>query len=421
MRIVWVKANKILPPHSGGDIRSFNLLRQLAMREKVTFFSYYEGGVDRNYERELQEALPGAVCVCRGKPLPRVLDYARTYFDHEPYAVGRFASDAVRNRLSECLAIIKPDVVICDFLDAAVNFPHDREFAAILFQHNVESEIWRRHMETARGFIKKKVYQRELARMLRYEKQTLAKFDRVIAVSEHDRSLMSAWIDVSRINVVPTGVDLAQFRGNGSSEPTQPLVMFVGAMDWEPNIDAVGYFCANVWPAILARVPSARFRIVGRNPDQRVRNLASATVEVTGSVPSVVDHLKQAAVIVVPLRIGGGTRLKIYEAMAAGKAVVATSVGAEGLDLHPGRDIWVADDAATTARAVIDLLLNPDLRHKIERAAEAQAAKFDWSAIAEIFRHVLYKCVQSSADDHVPQLADDGHSTDDELMTGTEV
>jgi polysaccharide biosynthesis protein PslH len=407
MRILWVKANKILPLHSGGDIRSFNLLRQLAVHEQVTFFSYYDGEVDKNYEKELQEVLPGAVCVSSGKPLPRVLDYARTFFDHEPYAVGRFASDAVRKGLSECLTVWNPDLVICDFLDAAVNFPL-LKVPVILFQHNVESEIWRRHMETAAG-IRKRIYRREFARMRRYEEQTVKKFARVIAVSEHDRSLMSAWVDRSRIDVVPTGVDLARFRdiGNSNSSSSQPLVIFVGAMDWEPNIDAVAYFCASIWPAILSKVPDARFRIVGRNPDQRVRNLASATVEVTGSVPSVVDHLKQGAVIVVPLRIGGGTRLKIYEAMAAGKAVVATSIGAEGLDVHRGRDILLADDATATAEAVTDLLLNPELRHKFERAAQAQAAKFDWSAVAESFRQALYRCVPSATDERLQQLAAD--------------
>jgi len=413
MRILWVKANKILPVHSGGDIRSFNLLRQLAAREQVTFLSYYDGTIDTEYEQALQKRLPGSVCVCTGKRqnsvLARGIDYLLRFQSDEPYSVSRFASDKVRQSLNECFERCNPDVVVCDFLDAAINFPERVPVPAVLFQHNVESEIWRRHAETCTSVGKKQIYQREFAKMLRYEREMVRKFDRVIAVSEHDRSLMSAWVDGSRIDAVPTGVDLAQFQANENSPPAGPLVMFVGAMDWEPNVDAVDYFCASVWPAITARVPQAQFRIVGRNPDRRVQNLASASVEVTGSVPSVIEHLKEAAVVVVPLRIGGGTRLKIYEAMAAGKAVVSTTVGAEGLEVHHGSDIWLADDAGSLADAVVSLLLNHDLRRSLERAAAAQARKFDWSAVAETFRQALYNAVRSGSGTKAPQLASAGY------------
>jgi glycosyltransferase involved in cell wall biosynthesis len=215
------------------------------------------------------------------------------------------------------------------------------------------------------------------------------KFQHVIAVSENDRDLMSAWVDKSRISVVPTGVDLQQYRPESSPRAVGPLVMFVGAMDWEPNADAVEYFCQKIWLSILAQVPSARFRIVGRNPIRRVQRLASDSVEVTGSVPSVLDHLREAAVVVVPLRIGGGTRLKIYEAMAAGKAVVSTSVGAEGLDVHHGTDVILADDPGAFAEATIMLLRDEELRRSYEREAARLAAKYDWSAIGERFADVL--------------------------------
>src|SRR5690242_317343 len=133
---------------------------------------------------------------------------------------------------------------------------------------------------------------------------------------------MEKWVKGSHVTVVPTGVDLKKYRPRqGKAEALDPLIVFVGAMDWEPNIDGVDYFCEEIWPRVKEQVPEARFRIVGRNPDRRVQRRASQAVEVTGSVSSVVEHLHQAAVVVVPLRIGGGTRLKIYEAMAAGKAV----------------------------------------------------------------------------------------------------
>src|SRR5262249_10134243 len=156
----------------------------------------------------------------------------------------------------------------------------------------------------------------EAAKMLRYERAAVRRFDHVIAVSESDRELMKSMTQGSRISVVPTGVDLKQYQTAAGDSATGQLCVFLGSMDWEANIDGVEYFCREVWPGVRASVPGARFRIVGRNPHPRVKRLVSESIEVTGTVPSVAEHLREAAVVVVPLRVGGGTRLKIYEAMA---------------------------------------------------------------------------------------------------------
>jgi glycosyltransferase involved in cell wall biosynthesis len=400
MRILWVKANKILPVHSGGDIRSFNILRQLARRDEVIFFSYYDGASDPAYETELEKQLPGSVCVCTGKrresTWARGWDYLRRLPQAAPYAVGRFASTAVEQRLGQVLLQKRPEVVICDFLDAAINFPDSLQAPSILFQHNVESEIWRRHASNGSSRAMRLVYGREFRKMSRYEQEAVQRFDHVIAVSEHDKKLMSAWVSPKRVTVVPTGVDTEQFCPGAQAGPEKPLVVFVGAMDWEPNVDAVKYFCAEIWPGIVARVPQARFRIVGRNPDRRVEALAGASVEVTGRVPSVVEHLREAAVVVVPLRVGGGTRLKIYEAMAVGKAVVSTTVGAEGLDVHPGQDVILADSPNAFAESVVRLLEDAEARHRQGTAAASLAGKYAWPKIAGNFSGVLQQVVEES-------------------------
>jgi glycosyltransferase involved in cell wall biosynthesis len=410
LRILWVKADKILPVHSGGNIRSYHILRQLASRHELIFFSYYGGEPDAEYEEELARQFPGAVCLCTGKRSPtwlgRGLDYLVRLPVRAPYAVSRFESAAVQSRLKTWFQEGRFEVVVCDFLDAAVNFPNRFVIPTALFQHNVESEIWRRHSLTESNPARRLLYRVEFEKMLSYEQSMVRKFHHVIAVSEHDRQLMGAWTDVSRITVVPTGVACQQYRPNPSSRVAAPLVLFVGAMDWEPNIDAVEYFCREMWPSIRAKVPAARFRIVGRNPVRRVQKLASSSVEFTGSVFSVVDHLREAAVVVVPLRVGSGTRLKIYEAMAAGKAVVSTSVGAEGLDVHHDHDIVLADDPEAFARAVTMLLRDVDLRRRYEQAAAVLAAKYDWTAIGDRFGGVL----ETLARNAVPEKACDGES-----------
>ena len=204
--------------------------------------------------------------------------------------------------------------------------------------------------------------------------------------------------DAARITVAPTGVDLSRYRAAAGHEATEPVVMFLGSMDWEANIDGVFYFHREIWSRIRAAVPRATFRIVGRNPSTRVRKLAEdPSVVVTGDVPSVVDHLQDAAVFVVPLRIGGGTRLKIYEAMATGRAVVSTTIGAEGLDVNHGQDIVLADDPAAFADAVTSLLLDADRRRAFERAAADQAAKFDWPVVVRQFENSLEQTIAAAS------------------------
>jgi glycosyltransferase involved in cell wall biosynthesis len=391
MKILWVKANKLLPLHSGGDLRSYHIARHLASRNELCFLSYYDGARDEQYERLLAQHFPGACTVSTGKShsLPaRVVDYFMKQADPAPYAVSRFRSARVQQKLKTLLETGEFDVAVCDFLDAAINLPPST-IPIALFQHNVEAEIWRRHAETEADPLKRWVYGREFRKMLAYERAAVRRFPLVIAVSDHDKQLMSEWVRDSRITVIPTGVELSQYTMEVSDHKLGPLVVFVGAMDWEPNVDAVEFFCRDIWPTVLEKVPEAKFRIVGRNPVRRVQQYAGASIEVTGRVPVVIDHLREAAVVVVPLRIGGGTRLKIYEAMAAGKAVVSTSVGAEGLDVHNGEDIVLADEAPGFAEAVCRLLDDDEARKRLEQAAARLAASYDWSAVAVRFESAL--------------------------------
>jgi polysaccharide biosynthesis protein PslH len=281
VRILWVKANKLLPVHSGGDIRSYHIARELASAHELTFFSYYDGVRDAAYEENLGEHFPGAVCVCTGKSvstLSRILDYISHIGTRAPFAVSRFTSSKVKQQLETWFKEGKFDIAVCDFLDAAINFPSNLKIPSVLFQHNIESEIWRRHACTESDPIKRLMYSLEFRKMMGYEKAVVRSFQHVIAVSDHDRNLMSAWVEPSRIAVVPTGVDLRQYSPAESDEKSLQ-VLFVGAMDWEPNIDAVEYFCAEIWPKILAAVPGAHFKIVGRNPDRRIEKLACNSVD----------------------------------------------------------------------------------------------------------------------------------------------
>ncbi|MGB9233242.1 MAG: glycosyltransferase family 4 protein [Terriglobales bacterium] len=397
MRVLWIKSGKLLPVDTGGKIRSYNLLRFLARDHEVTLLSYYGGRRDPGYEAALVKELPGSEVLYTAAPdsnaFDRGLDYLYRLPRRAPYAVSKFTDPKVRARVADWLSSGRFDVAVCDFLSASSNFPERPPIPCVLFQHNVESSLWQRLAAVESNPLRKLPYTIESAKMTRYERATLGKFDHIIAVSEHDRRQMLEMNPACEITVVPTGVDTGKFSIAPPSSTEPPRVVFTGSMDWEPNIDAVEYFCSQIWPPIRAEFPAAIFQIVGRNPFAKVQRLASPSVEVTGTVPSVAQYLEKASVVVVPLRIGGGTRLKIFEAMAMGKALVSTSIGAEGLAVENGRDLLLADDAPSFADAVILLLRDATMRRKIEQAAVRLAVQYDWSQVVKQFAQVLSNLV----------------------------
>jgi glycosyltransferase involved in cell wall biosynthesis len=397
MKILWVKAGKILPVDAGGKIRSYNILRHLREHHALVLLTPYGGKRDLWYETEIKKEFPGALPIWTAAPdsstLARLFHYLYCFPSGVPFSIRKFTDRAAGKKIEQLMQEGQFDAVVCDFLAPSLTFPANRWNQTILFQHNVETVLWDRMLASEPSRLKRLLYRLEAARMRRYECSSIAKFQHVIAVSEQDRAYMSQFMPAEKISVVPTGVDLEQYRATSEGQASQPLVMFTGTMNFEPNMDGVEYFCREIWPRVLQAVPNARFRIVGKEPVASVRRLESDTVEVTGTVPSVAEHLQQAWVLVVPLRMGGGTRLKIYEGMAMGRAIVSTSIGAEGLDVRHGKDIILADEVETFAQTVITLLREPELRKRYEGAAAEQVARFGWSSVAERFVDVLSAAV----------------------------
>ena len=405
MRILWVKAGKLLPVDTGGKIRSFNILRHLARGHDLTLLSYCGGKKHPSYETEIQREFPGAIVLWTaaldGNVFSQSVDYLRRVLDSAPFAVGKFTHPAVRQKLRDFLSGEAFDVAVCDFLSASLNFPGFPRTPTVLFQHNFETALWRRMASTESNWLRRAAYRLEAAKMAHYEPRALKKFHHVIAVSGKDRQLMLEAAPACAITVVATGVDTQKYALAPPASATPPRLVFLGSMDWEPNIDAVIYFCQEIFPAVRNRFPSALFQIVGRNPHPSVKRLASDHVQVTGTVPSIEQFVRDATLVVVPLRIGGGTRLKIFEAMAMGRAVVSSSIGAEGLEVQRGRDLILADDPASFAEAVCLLIRDPQLRQSCERAAAKLAAQYDWSRIAEQFAGVLQQIARERASEPV--------------------
>ena len=400
MRVLWVRESRLLPVQSGGAIRSYHQLRETSKHHAVTLVSYYRGRErDTAYEAALAREFPGAHTTYAGPAADHGLfPYLRSRAGRSPGNIGLHVARDVQLLLAKWLDGSRFDVAVCDALSAAVNFPAHPRTPMVLFEHNVESVLLRRQAAFAVDISAawRRLLQLEAWRMERFERRVIQQAAHVIAVSPQDAALLSAMAGHDRVTPVSTGIDLETFAPRPAVRPSRPLVMYTGLMSYLPNVDAVVHFCREIWPAIINGVPDARFRIVGRSPHRLVRELASDTVEVTGMVDSVADQLADAAVVVVPLRAGGGTRLKIYEAMAMAKPVVSTHIGAEGLDVHDGQDIILADNPTTFAAQVVRLLKDDAYRALVGNAAAGTASRFGWPVVAAEFERVLEDVVASA-------------------------
>ena len=401
MRILWLNTPLLLPLDKGGKLRTWHLMRHLAQRNHITCISFAEPGQLARYGEEMKGVCAELVTIERREGTKEGLRFyasvARHLPDPVPYAVAQYRSRQYRQAVHHALASGSFDRVVCDFLVPAVNLPERLPCPSVLFTHNVEAEIWRRHAETESNRLRKRLYRTQWRRMLRFEGRTVARFDRVLAVSDVDRdTLQRLYGDrlTAPVSVVPTGVDTSFFTptpsdaaaalGGDAAGRFSKRVVFTGSMDWLPNADAVQFFCREILPLIRAAEPDTTFTIVGRSPTPAVRRLAEDHgVEVTGRVEDVRPYLARSAVYVVPLRIGGGTRLKIFEAMSAGRAVVSTRVGAEGLPVEDGRHLLLADTPQDFARSVITLIQDAAARDSIAREARTLVTeRFDWAAAA---------------------------------------
>ena len=410
MHILWLKTELLHPVDKGGRIRTYQMLRALKQEHRITYLALDDGTAAPDAAAKADEYCHELVRVPfaparKGSPA-FYLDLARNLVSPLPYAVARYQSGAMRRAIVEAVRRKHVDVVVCDFLAPSVNVPGELGVPAVLFQHNVESMIWERHAQVATGAVRKWYMGEQWRRMQRHEASECRRFDQVIAVSPQDAEVFRSQFGVERVSDVPTGVDVEYFSPRGLETQQGNRLVFTGSMDWMPNEDAMLWFVEAILPRVRARVPDVTLSIVGRNPPARIRALGGHDgVEVTGSVPDVRPYLERAAAFIVPIRIGGGTRLKIFEAMSMGRAVISTAVGAEGLPVTHGVDTLLADDPVTFADAVVAVLQDPDHAARLgARAAAKVRAEFGWQAVADRFAKQCALTLRTEPADRAPAV-----------------
>jgi sugar transferase (PEP-CTERM/EpsH1 system associated) len=380
------------PTTSGVLLRSYNLLREVARRHRVYLYAFNQDVLlspdqvadsVRHLSEICQEVkvfpLPGG-----GTRFHLAAQLARNLFSPLPYEVPRFYSPALEQAVIDLLG--RRPIRLLQFETIAM-FQY-RELAqdlpAILVHQNVESDLLHRRARLDRNPFACLVAAGEARKLARYEETVCPQADVNVTVSEEDRAAFRKRIPEARFEVVVNGVDVDTFHPGADPAGRGAELVFVGGMSWYPNRDAMRWFLAKVWPRIRKQLPEARLTVVGSHPSPEVRRAEARGhgVRATGLVDDIRPIVQEAALVVCPLRIGGGTRLKILDAWAMGKAIVSTSLGCEGLESQSGREIEIADQPEDLAARVVELLGDRERRLRLGKAGRARAeAEFAWPKV----------------------------------------
>jgi sugar transferase (PEP-CTERM/EpsH1 system associated) len=403
VRILWLKTELLHPVDKGGKIRTYHMLKELKRKHHITYLTLDDGSAEPEARTKSSEYCHELACIPHRNTKKFTLGFyaelAQNLASSLPYAIKKYQSEAMRAEIKLRTEAESFDAIVCDFLTPVINLPEHLPSTTVLFQHNVEAMIWKRHFDVQSNQLKKYYLYKQWRKMIDFERAASKRFDCVVAVSREDRETIQNEYEIECVREIPTGVDTAFFTPSDRS-PAKNTLVFTGSMDWLPNEDAIRHFTDDILPLIRLKIPDVSLVVVGRDPYPSLLELSRRDpgIIVTGRVADVRPHIENAAAYVVPIRIGGGTRLKIYEAMAMGKPVISTTVGAEGLPLRDGTDLLLADTPESFSAAVIRVLSDAGFANSLgNAAAETVRAKFGWDKVAEAFAEICTNVVNTSS------------------------
>jgi polysaccharide biosynthesis protein PslH len=368
------------------------MLKELKRDHHIVYLTLDDGTASADARERATEYCDELICIphhTRPKFSPGFyLELLTNLTSSYPYFMKKYRSRGMEEEIERLNDANRFDVLVCDFLQPSVNVSQGLSAPSVLFQHNVEAMIWKRHYEVQQNPLKKLYLHNQWTKSVRCEREACRRFGGVVAVSAEDRRLMREQYGVDRVVDVPTGVDVQYFTPSGNVQPQPHNLVFTGSMDWLPNEDGIQYFLKDILPLIRKEIPDVSLTVVGRNPYSSLLEAAQhdPAIIVTGRVDDVRPYMERAAAYVVPLRIGGGTRLKIFEALAMEKPVISTTIGAEGLPVQDERDLLLADEPPRFAQQVVRVLRDTTLANQLgSRAASLVREQFSWKRAAESF------------------------------------
>jgi glycosyltransferase involved in cell wall biosynthesis len=398
-RLLFVSPRFLFPMDQGGKIRTGNILRGM-------WGGAFEVTLASPAPRDFQRFAADLSATC---------DHFTSWPERAPTRIGRVLSLAsnvpvavASDRSAAGSACIhraledKPDVVVADFPHAGALVRDRIDAASLLFTHNVEAEIFERQAARATG-IWRLVWANQSRKMARFERDTLHRFDTVIAVSKRDANVLSKRYCLAQVEEIDTGVDLEFFDIAPLGEAPDPgpdggTLVFTATMNWQPNVDGIHFLLDEVWPTLTAARPGVRAVIIGRNPPASLSDKVKArglNVTLTGFVDDIRPYVARSHVYVIPLFVGSGTRIKVFEAMAMGRPVISTSLGIEGLDVTDGEHFLRADNAEAFSRGILSLLDDATLRDRITRAARRLVEeRFSWRSVSAQFEAICLNTLE---------------------------
>ncbi len=393
LNILCVSQLPASPPRFGAQARIHGLMTELAQRHDLTAAMLVNGDFDIEECRQAMEAYCREVVLVpnpydREDRVKRLLQLRSLASTHS-FERLRVMAPAFQEALDRVLRVKRFDVVNLEFsflghCDLRQAPPGERLPSLVVDSHNIDYDLARQYARAGGGWVRRVYAAANWRKLRREELGTYRDADGVCLCSAADEKRLHDEVPGIRTAVIPNAADVEYYRPRPTDpEPDGRTVVFFGTLSYIPNIDGVIHFAKDIWPRIAEANPDARCKIIGGGPPPSLQELAGPRVELTGFVPDLRPHLAEAAAVVVPLRLGGGTRLKIVEAMAMGKAIVSTTLGAEGIDALPGRDLLIEDQPEAFAEAVNRLLADPDLAARIGQSARQLAAeRYAWSGAA---------------------------------------
>lgn len=398
MNILFISTNYPYPADSGHNLRTFYTLKYLAQDNRIYYVAFkkkHQDLLESDPIREMCETIDIFVTPDDFSKLRMTFSLMRNVVSDYPYVANKYYNEKVERRIKELLSKNRIDVVHLDLLPLTRYLSNFKGIPVALTEHNVESGRLLSLVRQSENIFFKVYMYMQYKKLATFEKEEMGKCEICIAVSEKDKEVLSKFNPNTEITVIPNGVDVAYFSPkNGKRVPKS--VIWVGGMKDFYNRQAVNYFCEEIFDKIKKEVQEVRLTMVGKSPTKKVLELAEQNKDVRciGYVEDVRPYINEAMIFIAPILSGGGTKLKVLNALAMGKAVVTTSIGAEGIDVTNGENIIIADNPDEFARRSVELLKNPEKAERIgKKARELIIEKYDWEKIGKRYNKIYEELV----------------------------
>jgi len=384
MKILWLSTGALFPLNKGGNIRTYNLLKNLADKHEITLFSFIRDEAERSYVGKLAPFCRKIRCFKRTKSPWAGRNILLSGFTPYPFLVSIYLSSSARRELTQELLANEYDIIHAETFYVMPNIPKTK-IPTLLVEQTIEYLGYQTFTDQSAPFLVKPLLWIDVWKLKFWEKFFWKKADMLVAMSGEDKRWIERLVPLAKVAVVANGIDVEYFRKTPIKRPKNPTVLFVGNYKWLPNVDAASYLVEEIWPLIHRMMPRARLNIVGRDATERVKKFEKvAGVKVVGEVEDIRDALGRAHVTLAPIRNGRGTRYKILEPMAAKLPVVATSLGIEGIQAKDGVHALIKDSVSGLAEATVRILADKELAERLsENAFKLVMKDFNWEKISK--------------------------------------